>query len=142
MFSYSRQALEHETNHANSNHRLAMIQADLIIAAEPARLVEPTKSSLYDPPLGQHLETLGSGTSAHDLQPEFAEGTKLLHPLNQSSQVAAVGPEVLQSPIGAYQELDQALGGIAVLHCGGGDHNRQDQSQGVHRHMAFAPRHL
>src|SRR6267378_845335 len=119
-----------------------MIQANFIVAAKPPRLVEPAKSSLYYPALRQDLETLGAITAANDLQSEFAVGTKLLHPLHQGAQVAAIGPDDLQASIHTHQELDEALGGVAVLHRGWCNHNRQDQSQAVHRYMAFASRHL
>ena len=35
-----------------------MIQANLIVAAKPPRLVEPAEGSLDDPALGKHLEAL------------------------------------------------------------------------------------
>src|SRR5260370_4510201 len=119
-----------------------MIQANFIVAAKPSRLVEPAKSSLYYPALWQDLEALGEITAANDLQSEFAIGTQLLHPLQQCAQVAAVGPDDLQASIHTHQELDEALGGVAVLHRGGSNHNRQDQSQAVNGQVPFASRVL
>src|SRR5260370_9554175 len=119
-----------------------MIQANFIVAAKPSRLVEPAKSSLYYPALWQDLEALGEITAANDLQSEFAIGTQLLHPLQQCAQVAAVGPDDLQASIHTHQELDEALGGVAVLHRGGSNHNRQDQSQAVNGQVPFASRDL
>src|SRR5438552_7542502 len=116
MPSYGCQALEHEANHANPNHGLAMIQSHLIVPTKPSRLGKPTESSFYNPALGKNLEALGPVRPAHDLQLQFAEGAKLLDPLNQCSQIAAVGPDDLQSPICGYQEFNEALGGVAILH--------------------------
>src|SRR6266542_2756768 len=128
------QALEHESNHTNPNHCFAVIQSDLIVTTKPSRLVKPTEGAFYNPPLGQNLEALGSVTSTHDLQFQFAKGTKLLDPFNQCSQVAAIGPNDLQPPIHGYQELDETLGGNAVLHRRRCDHNRQN-------HLATAATH-
>src|SRR5260221_32160 len=136
------QTSEHETNHANANHRLAMIQADLVVTTESARLVKPTEGPFYYPTFRKDLKTFGPVASSHNLQPEFAKGTKLLNPLNQASQVATIGPDDLQSAMHRYQEFDEILGGVAILHGGGRDHNGQNQSQAIHGHMAFAPRYL
>src|SRR6266446_5496120 len=119
-----------------------MIHTHLIIAAQAAGLGEPAKGSLYNPTLGQNLETFSSVTTAHNLQAQLTEGAKLLNPLNQGTQVAAIGPNDLDSSVHTYQKPDQTLGGRTVLHCGGGDHNGQNQSQAVHRQVAFAPQHL
>src|SRR3989442_6891426 len=98
-----------------------MIQTDLVIAAKPSRLVEPTKSALHDPPLGQNLEALGVVTSSYNLQPQFAERAQLFDPFDQGSEVAAVGPNNLHSLIHRHQQSDQALGRIPVLHRSRGD---------------------
>src|SRR5712675_3373576 len=109
------QASNHNANHANSNHRLAVIQAHLIVTAQSAGLGEPAKGSLNDPSLGQNLEAFGTVTSAHNLQPQPAERAKLLNPLNQRPQVAAVGPDDLHPSVQGDQGFDQTLGGVAVL---------------------------
>src|ERR1051325_8209803 len=104
------QAADHETNHTNPDHRLAMIHADLIVAAKPSRLKEPTKGSFYDPPLGQNLEALGLVRSSDDLQPQLAKRPKLLDPLDQGSQIATIGPDDLHSLIQSNQDRDEILG--------------------------------
>src|SRR5271169_32596 len=119
-----------------------MIKANLIVAAEPARLVKPTKGSLHNPAFRQNFESFGSVTAAHNFQSQLAERAKLLNPLNQGPQVATIGPNELHASVHSDQNLDQALGGIAVLYGSGRDHNRQNQAQAVHGHVAFAPRHL
>src|SRR2546427_13262819 len=78
MLSYRCQALEHETNHANANHRLAMVQADFVVTAKPPGLGEPAEGSFYNPPLRKNFESFGMIAAAHDLQSEFPKGTKLL----------------------------------------------------------------
>ena len=83
MLAYSRQALEHQTNHDSPNHRPAVIQLDFIITAKASRLADPTKSSFPHPPLGQNLDALGSVKLAHNFKPQLAEGTKSLNPRKQ-----------------------------------------------------------
>src|SRR5947209_3865298 len=90
------QASDHDTNHANSEHRLAMIYPNLVVAAQPARFVEPAKGSFDDPSFGKNLESFDLVATPHDLQFEFAVGPELFDPLHQSSQIAAVGPNDLQ----------------------------------------------
>src|SRR5713101_9557678 len=136
------QTFKHKTNHAEPNHCLAMIQANLIVAAESARFIQPTEGSFYYPALRKNLESFGLIAASDNFQPQFTKGPKLLYPLDQRSQITAIGPDNLQPPIQAKQDFDQALGSLAVLHGGGCDHNRQNQSQAVHRHVAFASRHL
>src|SRR6266403_4196954 len=142
MISYGCQALDHKSNHANPNHRLAVIQADLIVTTKSARLDKPAEGSFHYPALRKNLEALDLVAASHDLQSELAEWTELLNPLNQGSQIAAIGPNELQSSVHAHQEFDQTLGGVAVLRSSGRDHDCQNQSHAVHGHMAFAPRHL
>jgi len=142
MLSCGCKAFHHETNHANPDHRLAMIQTHLIVAAQPPRLVKPAKGSLYNPAFGKDREAFDVLTSPYNLQPKFAKGTKLLNPLDQFAQIAAVGPNDLQSPKQSYHGFDQALGGNAILYVGWGDQDRQNQSQAVDSQVPFAPRHL
>src|ERR1700674_2038757 len=136
------QAPNHEPNHANPYHRLTVIQAHLIIAAQAARLGEPAEGTLHDPSLWQRREPLGSIRASDDFQPQFAKGPQLLNPLDQCSQVTSVGPNNLYSHVHGDEQSDQALSGMTVLNAGGGDHERQQQSQGVDGDVAFATRHL
>ncbi len=91
--SYSGKASDHEANHANPDHGLAMIQAHLIVSAEAARFVKPAKGPFHNPALGQHPEALGLVATAHDFQMQFAEGPQLLDPLNELAQIATIGPD-------------------------------------------------
>jgi len=63
MPSYGCQSPEHETDHANPNHRLTVIQSDFIIPTKPTRLGKPTEGSFYNPSLREHLETFGAITA-------------------------------------------------------------------------------
>src|SRR5271166_6095998 len=101
------QASDHDPNHANSQHGLAMIEADLIVAAQPPRFIEPAKGSFHDPAFGQNFESLDLVAPPDDFQFEFAVGPELFNPGHQSPQVAAVGPNDLQSAEQSRQALDQ-----------------------------------
>jgi hypothetical protein len=109
MVSYSSQAPDHDSNHANLNHRLTVIQANFIISAQPAGLEQPAERAFYHPSSRQHFEAFEVVAAAHNLQPQLAEGTKLLHPVDQGSQITAVSPNDLQSSmhkgnLGAFLE--------------------------------------
>ena len=142
MLSYSSQALDHDPNHANPNHRLTVVEANFIISAQPARLEQPTERAFYHPSSRQHFEAFDIVATADNFQSQFAEGTKLFHPVDQGSQVTAVGPNDLQSPIHTHQPLDQWSGRIAVLHGGRSNHHGENQAKTVYRYMALAPRDL
>jgi hypothetical protein len=66
----------------------------------------------------------------------------LLHPADESPQIAAVGPDNSQPSIHTHQPLDPRPGGIAVLHRCGSNHQGENQTKTVNHHMAFAPRDL
>src|SRR6266498_693503 len=142
MASYRWQALDHESDHADPNHRFAVVGANFVVATKSARLHQPTESSFDDPALGQNLETFSLVTAPHDLQPEFAERTELLHPPNQCSQIATVSPDNLHSAVHAHQQFDEALGRGAVLRRSGGYQEAHDHSLGVPGAVAFASHHL
>jgi len=115
-----------------------MIQANFIIPAKPARLDQPAKGSLNDPSLGQNFEAIGPIAPADDFQVQFAKGAQPFDPLHQRAEVTAVGPNDLQATKKAHQSLDEGLASVPILHGGAGDHQRQNQTQGVHRQVALA----
>src|SRR5258708_23741616 len=125
MRSYSCQALEHQSDHTDPNHRFAVVRANFVVTAEATRLHKPAEGSLDDPALGQNLEAFDLVTPAHDLQVELTERTELLHPLDQGSQIAAIGPDDLYPAVHSHQELDEVLGRVAVLRIGGGNYEPQ-----------------
>ena len=86
-----------------------MIQADFIIAAKSARLIEPAEGSLDDPATGQYLEAFERIASPHNLQVKFAKGAEVLDPSHQRSQVTTVGPDDLQAAIHTNQKLERRL---------------------------------
>lgn len=96
MPSCSCQAPDHDPDHANPNHRRTVIQANLIVSAQPPRLEQPAEGALYHPSSGQHFETFDVVATADNLQSQFAEGTQLLYPVDQGSEITAVSPDDLQ----------------------------------------------
>src|SRR5260370_23987256 len=115
-----------------------MIHAHFIVATKAPGFVEPPESSVYDPALGKNLETFGAVTAANYLQAQFPKGAQLLNPLHKGTQVAATRQDELQAAKHADQELDQPLGRIPILYGGRRNHNRQNQSQTIHRHVPLA----
>src|SRR5260370_24889041 len=109
MPSYSCQALDHESDHTNPNHRFAMVRANLVVPTEPTRVHKPAEGSFDYPALGQDLETFDVVTASHDLQSELSEWTELLDPLDQGPKIAAIGPDDLHSAIHIRQRLMRFL---------------------------------
>lgn len=54
---------------------------------------KPTKGTLYNPAMGQNLETLDVVRSLDDLQTEFSYYTEVPNPLKQLSGVSTVRPD-------------------------------------------------
>ncbi len=81
MRSYRCQSPDHEPDHAETNHSLAVIQTNFVVTAQPARFEEPAESAFHNPPLRQGLEASDLVTAAYNLQPQFAEGTQLFDPV-------------------------------------------------------------
>src|SRR3990172_6707837 len=100
------QASDHEANHTNAKHRLTLIQAHFIVAAQPPRFEEPTKGSFDYPTSRQDLEAFDVIRAPNNLQSEFAKGSQLVDPQDQRSQVTAVRPDDLQSAKEGHQSLD------------------------------------
>jgi len=115
-----------------------MVYANFVIPAKPPRLDQPAKGPLNDPSLGQNFEAIGPVAPADDFQVQFARGAQPFDPLPQRAEVTAVGPDDLQAPKSPHPRLDQCLGSVPILHGGAGDHEVQDQAQGIHRQMALA----
>ena len=102
MPSHCCQTADHDPNHANAYHRLTVVQANFIISAQAPRLEQPAERAFYHPSSGQDFETFDVVTAADNLQSQFTEGAQLLHPINQGSEITAVGPDDLQSSIQAH----------------------------------------
>src|SRR6266849_8302653 len=105
MPSYSCQALEHQSDHTDTNHRFAVVEANFVVTAESTRLHKPAEGSLDYPALWQNLEAFDLVTPAHDFQAELTERTELLHPLDQGSKVAAISPDDLHAAVHIHQKL-------------------------------------
>src|SRR5664280_201755 len=93
VVSYCGEPPDHEANHANPQHCLAMIEPHFIVGAKPPRFAEPAEGSFDNPAFGQDFETFGVVAPPHDFQMQFAKGPQLLDPLDQSAQVTAIRPD-------------------------------------------------
>src|ERR1700683_94487 len=113
MVSYRfREAADHDSDHANSQHGLAMINADFVVAAQSPRFEEPAKGSFHNPAFGQNLKAFDLIATSHDFQLEHAIGTKLFNPTHQISEIATVGPDDLQASKQTDQSFDQGFCGV------------------------------
>lgn len=86
-------------------------------------------TDLDDPPLGQHDEALLVVAAADDGQHQVQHGRAPAHQHAGVSAVRPYAPEPVMAPCGPGEEV---LGRVAVPRRGGGDHDGQDQAEGVH----------
>ena len=129
------QAVQHQVDHRESDHRLAALGQHFIVFAVTAIAAQPGERPLHDPSFGQNLEAGQVVTSLDYFQRPAAESTG---PIYQLPGVTAVGPDQSQTAKHAAEFLQNQLGTVAVLNGGGVNHHAQDQPQRVYNHMPLA----
>jgi hypothetical protein len=128
------EALEHETDHRDSDHRLGNLGQLLVVLGEAAPSSEPSEGSFNDPAAWQDDEA-GPGDAAHDdeRQAEQEAGEQDRDPV-----VDAVGEHRSEPAVQRLDPAQQAPRAVGVLDVGGVDDDSQQQTGGVDRDVAFA----
>lgn len=121
----SAEPLQHQSDHSDLNHGLAVLDDFLVVFAESPTVAQPSERAFDQPPLGQHLKADLAFQLAHDFQNPTAP---LLQPFDELSGVAAVGPDQRdrRKRSGCLQE--HQLGSVAILNRRRMDHDRQQQA--------------
>jgi hypothetical protein len=116
---------EHQTDHRYIDKSFAGFRQAFIILAQAPLPVESGESALHNPAFGQHPKTDLIAQFLDNLQgPTKGEP----HPVKQSTPVAAIGPEELQTAPtgnGMHKCLQQQLGAISVLDIPSRDKHQQ-----------------
>lgn len=107
----------------------------LIVAHAATVLADPGEGALDDPASGQDLEP---GQVIGALDDLHGQAEQLGCPANEPACVATVGPDVGNGVASGVQGGEQAVGAVAVLDPGRGDHDREQQSAGVDGDVALA----
>jgi hypothetical protein len=131
------QACEHEPNHGQIDDGLAGFGLAFVVAVESAVASEPPEGAFHDPASRQHLEGVEFGAFDDlDGAAPFFHG-----PLEQSTRIAAVGPDALDAPAVAppKDQCQQLSGSIPILNMGWQQHDGDNQSKGVHQVVPLAP---
>lgn len=107
----------------------------LIVADEASVLEDPGEGPLDHPAPRQHLEALGVGAAANDLEGDM----RLVGgPLHEATGIAAIGEDAFDERVALARALERQLAAIAVLHVGGMDANREEPAIGVGQDVALA----
>src|SRR6266511_2686291 len=128
------QTAGHDGGHRPGDHGPVVVREALVVADGAAVAADPGEGALHHPAARQHLEGVGQAP-ADDVDPKAQGGSR---PDHQLARVAGVGPDQPDAALRDPQSPQQRLGAVAVLDAGGGDHDRQQQPQGVHGDVAFA----
>ncbi len=88
-FCWSAESLQHQADHGNLNHGLAVLDEFLVIFAEPTGMAKPCERALDHPSPWQQLKTDLVLQLANDLQYPAAAP---MQPLDQLPGVCAIGP--------------------------------------------------
>jgi len=81
--------LQHESDHGDLNHGLAIFNQFFIVLAEATGMAQPSKRAFHDPAFGKDLKTNLLFELPNDLQHPT---TPAIEPLDQLSGVTAIGP--------------------------------------------------
>jgi len=130
------EAFEHKANHSQIDHDFAGLGLSFVVAIESAVASEPTKGAFHHPAARQHLEGVKIG-SLYDLDGAAPQSPG---PIQQGSCVAAIGPDVFDSPGGDLTEEggQQLFGAVPVLNIGGQNHYHEKQADRVDQDMPLA----
>ena len=133
---FSGETFEHKADHSQIDHGFAGFGLSFIVTIESAIASQPTKGAFDNPAAGQHLEGMKVGT-LDDLDGAAPQSAG---PIQECSGVAAIGPDVSDSPgHGLTEEGGQQLfGAIPILNMGGQDGHHEQQADGIDQDMAFA----
>src|SRR2546422_8239666 len=140
----------HEANHRHIHKGFAGLRHSLVILAQAALTVQPSKGALYHPSARQGHKASLTFCLLHYLQ---LPAQCALHPLDQLTSVTTISPYQLQTakapPVRVAgfldtlkQPLEQHLASISVLDRSGGHHYQHHQPKCVHNQVPLAPRHL
>jgi hypothetical protein len=124
----------HEGDHGPQDHGFVAGGQLFVVPDGAAVLADPGEGPLDGPPAGQDLEDVLLAPG-HDLDRHLHRGGP---GRELAGGVSGIGPDQQDLPAGAVQVPQQRPGPVAVLHRGGGDHDGQDQSHGVHGDVPFA----
>ena len=129
--------MKHQVDHRDKNHSFARFGQTLVVSAQAAAAVQPGKRTLDNPAKGQNGKRMG--TVFDDLQGPVAD---LGDPLHQRPGISSIGHDQTKPRELSSNAPQHQLGSVTVLHIGGMDHHRHDQSQRVHQNVALSPGHL
>ena len=132
-------------DHRNKDERLAGFTKAFIIFGETAATAQPGESSFDYPTLGQHSES-SAGQLGHNLQMNPAPAASLTQapkPLVQFATIAAVGPDLSQSPMMVVFEWhEQFLGSISILGVRRLNLGLQHQTERIYEYMSLSATHF
>ena len=108
----------------------------LIVPDETAVLEDPGEGPLDHPASWQHLEALGVGAAADDLEGDVG---LVGGPLHEAAGVAAIGEDAGDERVALARALKRQLAAVAVLNVGTMNADREEPAIGVGQDVALAP---
>lgn len=144
------QVPKHKANHCHINEGFACLRQALIVPAQPALTVQPSKCALHHPRSRQYHKALLSLCLVYYLQ---LPAKHAFHPLYQFSSVASISPYRRQPaeapPVriawlfdALKQALQQHVTSISVVHRGGSHYHQHHQTQRIHYQVSLAPSYI
>jgi hypothetical protein len=136
----SSESLEHEPDHRNMDQGFGMFSFGFVVSHQAAVFHKPAKGSLDDPAFGQHGKAALVFETWHHLQAQGARFAMRGHPSCEGrTGIGLVGPEAAQPAKPLERPTEELAGATLFGEIGRSNANPQQQTQGVHQNMAFAP---
>ena len=125
---------EHQTRHCQVDHCFGDFVSALVIATQTSVAAQPSECSLDDPSAWENDE-FGCCVRTFDYLQNTSQGSK--HPLDQFSDVTAIGPDVFDSSMDCQRFYQQLPGTIPILYVGWQHHDHQQQTNRVYQNVAL-----
>ena len=129
-----------EPDHRNMDQGFGMFSFGFVVSHQAAVFHKPAKGSLDDPAFGQHGKAALVFETWHHLQAQGARFAMRGHPSCEGrTGIGLVGPEAAQPAKPLERPTEELAGATLFGEIGRSNANPQQQTQGVHQNMAFAP---
>ena len=126
-------------DHGHPDHRLARLGEVFVVFAQPAIPIAPAQGTFDNPAFREHGKALGGRGPRDNLQVHRSIETQPSHPIDQGASIRLIRPDAAQPREPVPEDLQQALGPVAVLDTGRGDDYGEEQPEGIDEEVAFAP---
>ena len=120
--------------HGGVNDGIRRLQPELVIFAQTAVVIKPTKGAFHDPTPGLNFKPALVVGAQDDVDVD----TELRRAVNEATAISRVSPDFSEAGIRLRQSIKQPTGHRAILITGFGDKGLENQPLGIDDQVTFA----